>query len=369
MTDIYSMGVVALTTALVVLAICFLVKKSKNEKKGFDKIPTANHRDEKEKERVIRDIYDEDASSFSEDEIHPSKTINLDKLNGKEEGSFGTQAIADIEQETIKKHRVKRLVPKHGKISKDNFKEFAGTRILVAEDNIINQKVINGLLAESGIEIVMANDGQRALDILQNDTDFSIILMDAHMPIMNGFEATRKIRENSDYEHIVVVALSGDTATDDIKKMTDAGMEEQLEKPLRMDPLYDVFYAYTQKDDNAHDYVEIIDTKELNGEKGLETCGYDKVFYHEILNEFVNNYSDSATRLHHLFRENKMAQADVLLLDVVGITANIGADNLNQIAKELKEALQDTHEKSYLTIFEQYEERLNNLINDIKKYA
>jgi len=127
------------------------------------------------------------------------------------------------------------------------------------------------------------------------------------MPRVDGFEATRAIRQNPQYDHILVVALSGDTAADDIKKMRNAGMEEQLEKPLKMDSLYDIFASYynvsndeTLDSDDDDDYISVPITKELDGDKGLEVCGGDKDFYLEILNEFLTNYSNSAEDLKKL---------------------------------------------------------------------
>lgn len=265
----------------------------------------------------------------------------------------------------------KRTVPAHGKITKHSFVEFTGERILVAEDNLINQKVLSGLLAESGIELVMANDGQEALDILENDTNFLMILMDAHMPRIDGFEATRTIRANSKYDHILVVALSGDTAVDDIKKMREAGMSEQLEKPLRMEFLYNIFYAYTDqktKPNKEDELVEVIMTKDLNGDIGLETCGGDEEFYREILGEFILNYSTSSDTLGEFLRSNDLASADKLLLDILGITSNIGAIPLSEIASNLKLSLSDTQEKSYFSLLDQYKVHLERLAHDIKEY-
>jgi CheY-like chemotaxis protein len=263
-----------------------------------------------------------------------------------------------------------RDVPTHGKITKQNFKEFSGERILIAEDNLINQKVLTGLLAGSGIEVIIANDGQEALDILDKDDNFLLILMDVHMPKLDGFETTRKIRSNSKYDHILIVALSGDTAASDIKKMNEAGMSEQLEKPLRMESLYEIFYAYSgkKKKKENDEYIEVIITKELNGDKGLSICGGDKKFYHEILNEFVQTYGDSAIKLNNLLINEKIKEADKLLLDIIGVSANIGADTLNEISHNIKDALNDTKEKSYLTLIYQYRTHLDKLLKDIKSY-
>lgn len=262
----------------------------------------------------------------------------------------------------------KRSVPEHGKITKQNFSEFAGERILVAEDNIINQKVLLGLLAGSGIELVMANDGQEALDILENDTNFLMILMDAHMPRVDGFQATRIIRENPKYDHILVVALSGDTASDDIQKMKNAGMSEQLEKPLRMESLYKIIYAYTGKGIHKDEFIEAKMTKNLDVDIGLQTCGGDEGFYREILSEFMVDYGNSSDTLGELLRSHNLHAADVLLLDIIGVTENIGAHKLGEIASNIKLALSDTHEQSYFGFFDQYKVQLERLTQEIREY-
>lgn len=258
----------------------------------------------------------------------------------------------------------KRSVPPLGKITKENFSEFAGERILVAEDNPINQKVIAGLLAGSGIEVVLANDGQEALDILENDTHFLMILMDAHMPRVDGFEATRIIRANPKYDHILVVALSGDVGADDIQKMKNAGMAEQLEKPLRIESLYKIFYAYSTKEAQQQALTPNI----LDADEGIQICGGDEDFYREILAEFVSDYGDSADKLGNFLRAHDMHSADALLLDIVGVTANIGAHSLGDIASHLKIALSDTNEKSYFSLYDRYKVQLDRVIREIKAY-
>ncbi len=327
-------------------------------KKRADKL--AMLEEHEQQTTIIKDVYD-----------HP--------FEGSEEGDFGEGVSKELHKEEIQeepkikaqtKKIAKRTVPAHGKIKKQNFTDFSGAKVLVAEDNLINQKVITGLLAGSGIELSMANNGQEALDILEIDSNFLMILMDAHMPVMDGFEATRAIRANPNYDHILVVALSGDTAADDIRKMQEAGMAEQLEKPLRIDTLYDIFYAYSgeEKSTQNDNIIEVINTKELDGERGLSICGGDEDFYTEILNEFVQDYSDSSQRIEKLLHNGELKHVDRILLDIIGITANIGATPLNKISQDFKAALNDTNEKDYLDIFEQYNVHLKQLLFDINKY-
>lgn len=387
MLEQYQTEIFALVALLVVILIYLIIKnKSSQKSDGLEEIQTETDTNESvqmeddEVQEVVEDEYDtpESAKAEIQEDIEEAVEEPEDEFDGKEEGSFGdTPKQRQKDQaDTIepKHHITKRAVPEHGKITKDNFKEFAGARILVAEDNLINQKVIKGLLADTGIEVSIADDGQECLDILEKDNDFLLVLMDAHMPRVDGFEATRAIRANPDYAHILVVALSGDTAADDIKKMTEAGMSEHLEKPLRMEALYDIFYAYSIPEDTTEEvvddeeFVNTYATKELNGDQGLDICGGDPEFYHEILNEFVSSYENSTQELGNLLRDGKLEEANRLLLDLVGVTANIGAQNLNKISHIIKASLSDTTEKSYLTLVEQYRTSLDNLLVDIKEY-
>jgi len=263
----------------------------------------------------------------------------------------------------------KQIVPPHGKITKEDFQRFKGRRILLAEDNIINQKVILGLLSGSGIDVVIANDGQEALNILETDDDFMLILMDAHMPNIDGFEATKIIRKNPKYDHIVVVALSGDTASDDIKKMKEAGMSETLEKPLKIDAFYDILYAYDTALPSSQTQLQKRQTgiELLNIEEGLTICGGDKEFYKDLLKEFLQDYSKSDEALAIFIKEEKYEEADRLLLDIVGVAANLGAKKLHNIAVIAKDILK-TQNRDLSSTLTHYKETLHQTLHAIQTY-
>ena len=317
------------------------------------------------KSTVVEDPYDIDESVADITTQKPQQTIQ--EIVPKEQTP--PQSSKKSVSQALKKE-----VPPHGKIHKEDFKTFANKRILLAEDNIINQKVILGLLAESNMEIVVANDGQEVLDILQNDTNFMLVLMDAHMPKVDGFEATRKIRANPAYNHIAVIALSGDTASDDIKKMYDAGMEGHLEKPLQIDLLYDTLSTYRDNpvpsqskefsdSDKSHEDMAV-----LNPQEGLDVCGNDENFYRDILREFVQNYNDSSLKLQHCINNKQFAEADKLLLDVVGISANIGAKKLHDTAQNFKSALKN-NPSAIKELFLEYHQNLKDVFDAIKEYV
>ena len=357
----YQTELLAIIAIMLIIFIYLLIrKKSVKTSSENSKIQEDNKEQKLQQKGIEQEETTEAIEDNTEDEENIQNTLLETSLEGEEEGDFG---IEDTEKnkDHSKPSFSKRDVPPHNKINKEDFKEFAGERILLAEDNIINQKVIMGLLAESGIEIVVADDGVECLEILKKDSDFTIILMDAHMPRKDGFEATREIRANPAYNHIVVVALSGDTAADDIRKMSEAGMSEHLEKPLKMDALYDILYAYSGKNNSGTNYTEI------DIEEGIEISGYDSDFYHEILNEFLNTYENAPQQIAESVKEKNFQSADKLLLDIIGVSANIGATKLTQSAMNLKSALKEKSE-DIGKLFTKFREDLQNLTKEIKEY-
>ena len=355
----YQNELLALVAILVVIFIYLIIKR-----KAADASTQASNEENTSEsiETTVEEVIVKEQESPSEEKVEKETSTTL--LDGKEEGDFGV-----VEEKPAKKVQEepkvikKRDVPPHAKITKDDFKEFSGQRILLAEDNIINQKVILGLLADSGIEVIVANDGVEALEILEKDNNFTLILMDAHMPRMDGFEATQKIRQNPAYNHIVVVALSGDIAADDIRKMTEAGMSEHLEKPLKIDALYDILYAYTPGKNDANN----LNYTELNIEEGIEISGNDDSFYQEILIEFVKSYENAHELIDSFIKHNNTENADKLLLDIIGVSANIGAQRLTDTAKELKTSLNNNDNEKSRLLFK-FKENLENLVKEIQNY-
>jgi len=103
-------------------------------------------------------------------------------------------------------------------------------RILVAEDNPVNQKVIIGMLKRLGFNADIANHGAEVLEALGRDA-YELIFMDCQMPILDGYEATRAIRASAS-EHIPIVALTANAMPGDEEKCLAAGMDDYIAKPL-----------------------------------------------------------------------------------------------------------------------------------------
>jgi len=113
-------------------------------------------------------------------------------------------------------------------------------RVLLVEDNEINQKLALSLLEREGHEVDVAPDGAQAVRMAtQSDTPYDLILMDMQMPVLDGLEATRRIRahERNTREHVRIVAMTANAMTGDRERCLAAGMDEYLAKPIKLDEL------------------------------------------------------------------------------------------------------------------------------------
>lgn len=116
----------------------------------------------------------------------------------------------------------------------------AQKRILLAEDNILNQKVAALILEGAGAEVVVANTGKEAVDILSEDRNFDAVLMDVQMPVMDGLAAVREIRETLRLRDLPIIALTANASKEDRERCLRVGMDAYSSKPFKPEQLFDV---------------------------------------------------------------------------------------------------------------------------------
>ncbi len=116
-------------------------------------------------------------------------------------------------------------------INSDPDSEYTNTRILVVEDNLFNQQIIEEILALAGFSVELADNGKVALDLLEQ-YEFDAIVMDAHMPIMDGFEATTRIRSQTRFDKMPIIALTAGVSQDERIRCLEVGMDDFLNKPI-----------------------------------------------------------------------------------------------------------------------------------------
>lgn len=125
-------------------------------------------------------------------------------------------------------------------------KELPGMRILLVEDHIVNQKIISKLTQKWKIELAIAENGSEAIDMVKNDQNFDLILMDLHMPVVGGVEATKRIRalEDDFYHEVPIIALTADVSSDIKMETESSGMNDFITKPFHPHRLFDILHKF-----------------------------------------------------------------------------------------------------------------------------
>ncbi len=114
----------------------------------------------------------------------------------------------------------------------------AGARLLLVEDNEVNQELALELLAQAGIEVVVANNGVEALAALDNPVPFDGVLMDCQMPVMDGYTATRRLRESPRFQALPILAMTANAMAGDREKVLAAGMNDHIAKPINVAEMF-----------------------------------------------------------------------------------------------------------------------------------
>lgn len=125
-----------------------------------------------------------------------------------------------------------------------------GMKALVVEDNELNLEIVTEVLRERGLVVTGVENGQIAVELFSNSPPgtFDVILMDMHMPVMDGVEATKRIRamEHADAQSIPILALTANDFEEDIRQTREAGMNDHLTKPFDMDKIFGALAAYAK---------------------------------------------------------------------------------------------------------------------------
>ena len=128
----------------------------------------------------------------------------------------------------------------------ERIEEYSGRHVLLVEDNELNLEIAMEMLSLTGVQVETAENGARAVEIFENSPEnhFDLILMDVQMPVMNGYEAVKRIRRlpRKDAESIWIVAMTANAFVEDIRASREAGMNEHLSKPIDVKRLKDILY-------------------------------------------------------------------------------------------------------------------------------
>jgi len=236
----------------------------------------------------------------------------------------------------------------------------AGLRVLLVEDNPINQQLAVELMQGSGVEVDVANNGSEGLDMVlaRGPGHYAVVLMDLQMPVMDGYEATRQIRMNADHVDLPIVAMTAHAMADERQRCLVLGMNGHISKPIDPESLYTTLAGYqkagpsrrpgptttpigrpaesTEKP-TAHELPSIAG---LDIVAGLRHCAGKTALYRQLLQRFVEDYTGFGTELEAAMDANLRDKALRLTHTLKGLCATLGAHEIRNLAADLESALQ-----------------------------
>jgi CheY-like chemotaxis protein len=259
-------------------------------------------------------------------------------------------------------------------ISLSSFSKYHNKRVLLVEDNAINQKVFIGVLGKSNMKIFVAKHGKEALKILETEKDIDIIFMDINMPVMDGYTTSIKIREEAKYDAIPIIALSALTSSDEVAKMFTSGMNGYMAKPLQKEKLYTVFSIFIEnlhvipEETTPEEKTQTINLEGLNVTIGISKSSSSKIFYKEILTEFIDAYGETDKLFEKLVNDFRYEQLRIVCIDIRGLTGTIGTERLNNIVTDMLRKLSLKKYDFIPELVKQYSMELKVVNKSIKQY-
>jgi signal transduction histidine kinase/CheY-like chemotaxis protein/HPt (histidine-containing phosphotransfer) domain-containing protein len=225
-----------------------------------------------------------------------------------------------------------------------------GVRVLLVEDNDINQQVACELLADMGMTVEVAGDGAQAVERVARAA-FDMVLMDMQMPVMDGVTATRAIRAMVGMGRLPIIAMTANAMAQDRQRCLDAGMNDFLSKPIEPEDLVATLYRWAPRGRAVDAPMQAAHRAPIAQPDGLpELSGLDatlglarmmgkKPLYLKMLRRYAESQSDAPAQIRAALAAGDTETAERLAHTLKGVSGNVGASDVQQLADILDSAI------------------------------
>jgi CheY-like chemotaxis protein len=229
-------------------------------------------------------------------------------------------------------------------------------RVLLVEDNEINQQIATELLKSAGARVTIADHGGEAVRLLTagpQAPSFDIVLMDVQMPEMDGFTATRLLRNDSRFKTLPIIAMTAHALVEERQRCFDAGMNDHIAKPIDPNALFSTVLRWAKPKSNAASESEQSTPEDLadvflpqvsgiNSADGLKRVAGNRQLYRELLLQFTAKQADAAAQISAALDGGDPKRAEAIAHTVKGVAGNLGITHLHIAAETLERAIRET---------------------------
>jgi two-component system, sensor histidine kinase and response regulator len=230
-----------------------------------------------------------------------------------------------------------------------------GIRILLVEDNEVNQQVATELLESAGASVRVANHGGEAVKILTESNQpppFDVVFMDLQMPEMDGFTATRLIRAQSGLQGLPIIAMTAHALVEERQRCLDAGMNDHVSKPIDPDALFATLLRWAKprqvqaagieaRPAKAADDIILPEIDGVDVAGGLKRVVGNKQLYRDLLVQFAGKQGDANVKISAAIECGDRELAERIAHTVKGVAGNIGLGQVFTAAEKLEKAIRE----------------------------
>ena len=235
-----------------------------------------------------------------------------------------------------------------------------GYKILLVEDNKINQQVAIELLKSKDAEVDLAENGEEAVHTIfstasMSGTPYDLVLMDLQMPTMDGYEATLRIRSDSRFAQVPIIAMTAHAMQEEYARCREAGMNDHIPKPIDVSAFFKTLASWLSSSSKtkanpsgkpcspaANQPIAELFAAQLpkfDVHTALSRVANNLPLYKKMLLDFANNYHGKDLELEELLRSKKRKEAIFLLHSIKGLSGNLGMNDLYNATKKLENVL------------------------------
>lgn len=242
------------------------------------------------------------------------------------------------------------------KVAPEKAYALAGLRILLAEDNEINQQIAIELLESQGLLVEVAGNGQEAVNkvLLPDQSPYDMVLMDVHMPVMDGFAATKIIRNR--YPALPIIAMTARAMSEEKEHCFAAGMNDHIPKPIDPHLLFSTLVQWapverqpafplrdnainSEKEDTAVEVLPAVPGFDMKA--GLRRVAGNTTLYKKLLGQYAASQQDAAAKIRKSLHSTDRLTAERMAHTLKGVSANIGAQNIETAAAAVEQAIRN----------------------------
>ncbi len=252
----------------------------------------------------------------------------------------------------------------------DNAERLRNIKLLLAEDNDINQQVMMEIFSSADVELIIVENGLEAVAAFRRE-HFHAILMDVQMPEMDGFEATKRIRALEKGKTVPIIAMTAHALKDDREKCLAAGMNDYVIKPIDTDILFETLAKWVSpRQPNGSppaaaetNGADTSPASDINVEAGLKRLRGNRRLFRKLLSDFGREFGDSASYIRNAVSRGDIEAAISRLHTIKGVAGNLSATRLLEATKALEEVLRKQKAGEHEDRIETFEWELNRVIS------